>query len=92
MSTLVTTHDGLERFIRGGQAFAEMLGRAPVLRPEARAAGAPEASARALPGWIARFLERARERRQNRLFEELMHQDPRVYAEVQAAAARQEWR
>ncbi|MCO5106447.1 MAG: hypothetical protein M9907_05155 [Burkholderiaceae bacterium] len=92
MSTLVTTHEGLDRVIRGGQAVADMFGRGPA-RPAGRnAARAPKASRGVFAGLIARIAERARKHRQDRLFEQLMHDDPRVYADVQAAAARQEWR
>ncbi|MEZ5604675.1 MAG: hypothetical protein R3E41_10805 [Burkholderiaceae bacterium] len=92
MSTLVTTHDGLERVLRGGQAVADMFGRGPV-RPAGReAARAGKVPGTGIAGLIARMVERARRRRQERLFEQLMHDDPRVYADVQAAAARQEWR
>lgn len=92
MSTLVTTHDGLERVLRGGQAVADMFGRGPA-RPVGREAAKVErAPGTGIAGLIARMVERARRRRQDRIFEQLMHDDPRVYADVQAAAARQEWR
>lgn len=92
MSTLVTTHEGLERVIRGGQAVADMFGRGTA-RPAGRnAAKASKAPARGIAGMLARMIERARQRRQERLFMQLMQDDPRVYADVQAAAARQEWR
>jgi len=81
MSTLVTTHDGLERVVRGGHALGNLAGR----RPE----GALRSKAGTL---FARMIERLRQHRQDRIFEQLMHDDPRVYAEVQAAATRAEWR
>ncbi|MCL4184124.1 MAG: hypothetical protein KJ011_11830 [Burkholderiaceae bacterium] len=88
MSTLVTTHDGLERVVRGGQAFADLInGR--------REAGVRDAAAilrGRLGTLIARTIERARQRREDRAFEQLMHDDPRVCAEVRAAAARAEVR
>lgn len=92
MSTLVTTHEGLDRVIRGGQAVADMFGRGaarPAGRNTARASKTPAAG---IAGMLARVIERARQRRQERLFMQLMQDDPRVYADVQAAAARQEWR
>jgi hypothetical protein len=93
MSTLVTTHDGLERVFRGGQAVADMFGRGrPARHAGRKAAGVEKAPGTGIAGLIARMVERARRRRQDRLFEQLMHDDPRVYADVQAAAARQEWR
>ena len=89
MSTLVTTHEGLERVIRGGQAAADLFGRKPA-RP-AKVGGKVTAGSRvAVAALIARFIERARQRRQERLFEQLMHDDPRVYADVQAAMARRD--
>lgn len=92
MSTLVTTHGGLDRVVRGGQAVADLFGRRPARsagRGDAKIAAAPRGAFAAL---VARFIERARQRRQERLFEQLMHDDPRVYADVQAAMARQEAR
>ncbi|MCZ2094889.1 MAG: hypothetical protein LC121_01205 [Anaerolineae bacterium] len=92
MSTLVTTHGGLDRVVRGGQAVAGLFGRAtayPAGRNNARATKAPVAL---IAGLLARVIERAHQRRQERLFMQLMHDDPRVCADVQAAAARQEWR
>lgn len=89
MSTLVTTHDGLERVVRGGQAVADMLGRrkgAPV------GAKGRKAGRGGIAAMIARMIERSRQYRQDRLFEQLMHDDPRVYADIQAARARAESR
>jgi hypothetical protein len=92
MSTLVTTHDGLERVVRGGQAVADMFGRGTA-RPAKRNAGkSSKASGTGIAGVLARMIERVRQRRQERLFMQLMQDDPRVCADVQAAAARQEWR
>lgn len=92
MSTLVTTHDGLERVVRGGQAVADLLGRRNA-RPAVKAdTGLGKGSRGTFATLIARMVERARQRRQDRLFEQLMQDDPRVYAEVQAAAARAEGR
>lgn len=91
MSTLVTTHEGLDRVIRGGQAVADMFGRETVRAP-GRKAGASKQPGAGMRGLIGRLIERARQRRQERLFEQLMHDDPRVCADVQAAAARQDWR
>jgi len=92
MSTLVITHDGLERVLRGGQAVADLLGRR-MARPAVRVgAEAGKGSRGVFATLIARMIERAHQRRQDRLFEQLMHDDPRVYADVQAAAARAEWR
>ncbi|GMV02892.1 MAG: hypothetical protein AMXMBFR52_25480 [Burkholderiales bacterium] len=90
MSTLVTTHEGLDRVVRGGQAVADMFGRR-----SRRFAGRRDAGASKAIGWAAvvtRFVERMRQRRQERLFEQLMQDDPRVWADVQAAAARRDWR
>lgn len=74
MSTLVHTHDGVERIVRGGQATAEAL-------------SAGKARAR---GLLARWYERLIQYRQDQVFRQLMIEDPRVYADLQAAAARQE--
>ena len=41
--------------------------------------------------WIARWVESYRIRQQERAFELLMEMDPRVRAEVDAAAARASW-
>lgn len=41
--------------------------------------------------WIARWVEAYQIRQQERAFEALMHVDPRVRAEVDAAAARASW-
>jgi hypothetical protein len=90
MSTLVTTHEGLDRVIRGGQAVADLFGRKPARPAARRDAKAAAGSQGAVASLIARLIERARQRRQERLFEQLMHDDPRVYADVQAAMARQE--
>ncbi|HLS57518.1 MAG TPA: hypothetical protein VK052_15710 [Zeimonas sp.] len=89
MSTLVTTHEGLDRVIRGGQAVADLFGRKPS-RPAKGDAKTAAGSRGAVAALVARFIERARQRRQERLFEQLMHDDPRVYADVQAAIARQQ--
>ena len=90
MSTLVTTHEGLDRVVRGGQAVADRFGRR-----SHRPAGRQVAGGSKAIGWaamVARFAERMRQRRQERLFEQLMESDPRVWADVQAAAARRDWR
>lgn len=87
MSTLVTTHDGLGRVVRGGHALADL-----VIRPQAGARGTAATPRGRLGTLIARMIERARQHRQDRIFQELMHEDPRVYAEVLAAAARAESR
>jgi len=92
MSTLVTTHEGLDRVIRGGQAVADMFGRGAARPAGKNAAKASKAPAAGIAGMVARVIERARQRRQERLFMQLMQDDPRVHADVQAAAARQEWR
>ena len=92
MSTLVTTHEGLDRVIRGGQAVADMFGRGaarPAGRNTARVSKAPAAG---IAGMLARVIERARQRRQERLFMQLRQDDPGVSGEGQAAPARQEWR
>ncbi len=92
MSTLVTTHEGLDRVIRGGQAVADMFGRGLVRPAGKNTARATKGPAAGITGMLARLIERARQRRQERIFMQLMQDDPRVYADVQAAAARQEWR
>lgn len=65
----------------------EGLGR--IAGDGAEAASRSVASLKAL---AARMFERLRQHRQDRLFEQLMQQDPRVYADIQAAAARQDAR
>jgi hypothetical protein len=87
MSTLVTTHDGLERVVRGGHALADL-----VTRPETGARDTAAALRGRLGTLVARMIERARQYREDRIFQELMHEDPRVCAEVLAAAARAESR
>ncbi len=90
MSTLVTTHEGLDRVVRGGQAVADLFGRKPVrpaARRDAKAATGSRGVIAALFAWV---VERARQRRQERLFEQLMHDDPRVFADLQAAMARRD--
>lgn len=89
MSTLVTTHDGLERVVRGGQALADIVGRLRAARERGLAGTNPGKGAyAAFAALVARAVERARLRREERLFEQLMQDDPRVAADVQAAAAR----
>lgn len=44
-----------------------------------------------IAGWIARWVESFQARQQERAFEMLMELDPRVRAEVEAAAARASW-
>ena len=58
MSTLVTTHGGLDRVVRGGQAVADLFGRRPARsagRGDAKIAAAPRGAFAAL---VARFIER----------------------------------
>ncbi len=45
----------------------------------------------AMSAWIARWVESARARQQERALQVLMDLDPRVRAEVDAAAARASW-
>jgi len=44
-----------------------------------------------IAAWIARWVERMRVRQQERAMQVLMELDPRVRAEVEAAAAREGW-
>ncbi len=84
MSTLVTTHGGLERVTRGVQVIADAIRSS---KPAANRAGAAVVRG-PLATWIARWVETYRARQQERAFELLMEIDPRVRAEIDAAAAR----
>ena len=77
MTTLVTSHDGLNRMVRGVRAVADLFG-GNMARPSRFAS------------FVSRMIARAQQHRQDRLFEQLMRDDPRVYADLQAAAARQD--
>lgn len=79
MNTLVTSHDGLSRMVRGVRALTGLLS-GHTARPAGRGHFA---------SFVSRMIERAQQHRQDRVFEQLMRDDPRVYADLQAAAARQ---
>jgi len=80
MTTLVTSHDGLNRMVRGVRAMADLFG-GNTARP---------ARPNRFASFVSRMIARAQQHRQDRLFEQLMRDDPRVYADLQAAAARQD--
>lgn len=80
MSTLVSTHDGLSRMVRGVRAVAELFG----------GSAARPARPSSVASFVSRMIERGQQHRQDRAFEQLMRDDPRVYADFQAAVARQD--
>lgn len=82
MSTLVTTHDGLERVTRGVQFIADAV------RPAATRTRVTKTGRGTVAAFFARWADAYRARQQERAFEMLMDLDPRVRAEVEAAAAR----
>lgn len=84
MSATVTVQESMYRPIAGSPS---------VVQAPARGADKPvEASPGRFKAFMSRMFERLRQYREDRMFEQLMREDPRVYADIQAAAARQERR
>ena len=66
MTTLVTSHDGLNRMVRGVRAVADLFG-GNMARP---------ARPSRFASFVSRMIARAQQHRQDRLFEQLMRDDP----------------
>ncbi len=81
MATLNTTHDGLERILRGWNHPESAAQQALGLRGQAIRTGS----------WLSRALDQWRRRLQDERFEDAMRRDPRISADLRAAMDRREW-